>query len=81
MQTRTTVQTLLFPKTRYSEKEACEWAKHHGFHCTKVDDAEHFWRVRQQTPSRFEKDSFRTVAFGEGGIEAVIGHLKPEYRH
>ena len=70
----TETQTLLFDKKIFSLENAMDWIYRHNYtNATDVDETENKYRFRQQEPSKFKKDSFRTIHFGDG-IEAVIGH-------
>jgi hypothetical protein len=69
----TETQTLLFDKKIFSLEYAMDWIYRHNYkNATDVDETENKYRFRQQEPSKFKKDSFRTIHFGDG-IEAVIG--------
>ena len=68
-----TVQTIIFPRSTWSASSAREWARGHGFKAGKVDTTSGFYRFRQWPVSRFTKRSFRTIGFGRGGIQAVVG--------
>ena len=67
------VQTLMFPRSRYSAGEAKRWAKDHGFRATKVDTTDEYHRLRQRDPKDF--DEFRTFELGDG-IKGVYGRVK-----
>lgn len=62
----TTVQTVLFDKSKWSVNQAKTWLKDHDMHSGKVDDPEggEFIRFRQQNPEDFQKGSFRTISPG-----------------
>jgi hypothetical protein len=70
--TGTEVQTLLFSRDHFTEKEAVSWALHHDFVWKKTDVKPHTIRIRQESPSRFRVGSFRTIRLAVG-IQAVIG--------
>ena len=72
----TTVQTLLFPRPRYSESRAKAWASAHGYLAYKTDVKSNTIRIRQRDPSDFKKGSFRTISLGKSGVKAVIGHRR-----
>lgn len=72
----TTVQTLLFPRPRYSEARAKAWAHAKGFAAPKTDITENYIRIRQKPPSQFKSGSFRTITLGKSGVRAVVGHLR-----
>jgi hypothetical protein len=69
--TGTTVQSLLFPKGKFTVDKAKEWATSHGFKAEKTDVTDEFIRLRQKDPGKF--NIFRTILFPEsGGIKAII---------
>ena len=69
----TIVQTLLLDRRAFpTPAHARRWAIAHGYRATKVHTTARFHRIRQASPSRFERGSFRTIRFAQG-IEAVIG--------
>jgi hypothetical protein len=72
----TTVQTLLFPRPRYSESRAKGWARAHNYLAHKTDITDHYIRLRQRPPSAFKSGSFRTITLGNSGVKAVVGHLR-----
>ncbi len=67
----TEVQTLIFPRSSFSERQARDWARRHGYTASKVDETPATYRLRQRDPNRFEERSFSTIMFGE--VSAVIG--------
>lgn len=68
----TTTQTLIFSKDKFSKQEAKDWAKDNGYDYGKVDEKSNSYRLRQEKPSSFRKNSLRTIKFTEG-VKAVIG--------
>lgn len=72
----TTVQSLLFPRSKFDASSARRWARQHGYRATKTHTTGDYVRVRQRPPSEFKARSFRTIPFGHSGIKAVIGHLR-----
>lgn len=83
----TTIQTLIFPKSHWKNaEEATKWAKTAGFKTDKYDTTSTSFRYRQIDPSKFDKNSFRTIcltgakrdepANPDCKVKAVIGHLK-----
>ena len=81
----TKIQTLIFDRDidRYStKKKVKKWVESHDFKLqkNKKDPIKKYkkpntYRVRQRSPSRFIKKSFRTIKI-TNGIKAVIGFLK-----
>ena len=68
----TQVQSVILSQQFFSLREAESWIRRNGFHISKIDESQNFWRFRQQPPTRFEKESFRTIRL-RPGVEAVIG--------
>lgn len=75
----TTIQTLVFDKSKYGEGAAVKWAHDHKFHADKVDVTEDSYRIRQRDPGDFEEGSFRTIELTDG-VKAVIGKVKKSMR-
>jgi ADP-ribose pyrophosphatase YjhB (NUDIX family) len=70
--TGTQIQSVIFSKENFTEKQAKGWADHNDFKYGKVDETEHKFRLRQKDPSNFKKGSFRTIELTDG-VKAVIG--------
>ena len=68
---KTHVQSLLFPRSRFTTAEAKSWARSHGYRAGKVDTTARYVRLRQSDPSKFAR--MRTIKFGSSGIKAVVG--------
>ena len=49
------VQTLVFPKDKWTLARARRWASDHDFNTDKLDETENSYRFRQQQPGRFER--------------------------
>jgi phage head maturation protease len=76
-QDKTTIQTLIFDKGKFSQEEAQAWAKSHGFASSGVDETDSSYRIRQIDPSEFKEGSFRTISL-TGGVKAVVGRKKDQ---
>lgn len=75
----TTIQTLIFAKSKFENKDdAKKWAKEHKFKNGDVDETEDSFRLRQIDPDQFDPKSFRTIDIDKG-IKAVIGKKKSEF--
>ncbi len=77
----TQIQTMLFDKEHWTEAKAKEWLKENDFLYGNMDEKENTFRFRQQEPTEFEENSFRTTNFHEKlplGVQAVIGCPKHE---
>lgn len=59
-----TVQSLIFPKERWTKEEAAAWCKDHDYRA-EVDETGDSLRYRQRDPGEFEEGSFRTAEFGK----------------
>jgi hypothetical protein len=71
------IQSLLFLKAAFTEDDAIDWARRHGFSYAKVDKGGKYWRMRQASPTFF--DDFRTIELGDKtGIKAIIGPVKKQ---
>lgn len=68
------VQTLLFPRDRFTEAKAREWAHRHDWKFGDVDVKDHFIHLRQEDPARFTR--IRTVFLGGSGVQARVGWPK-----
>lgn len=64
------VQSLLFPRDKWTKPEARDWLKEHGYKSRKVDETDRYYRFRQEDPAQFSV--LRTKRFGED-IKAVVG--------
>lgn len=73
----TEIQTLIFDKKKFTQKEAEEWLKKHNFKYGKVDEKDESFRFRQKDPESFDQSSFRTITITDG-INAVIGKPRKE---
>lgn len=70
--TTTKVQSLRFCRDVFTERQAKQWAKQHGYKYGKIDPTKRQYRIRQDEPDQFQPSSFRTVQF-RPGVWAVIG--------
>jgi len=68
------VQSLLFPRPRFTVESAREWAERHAWRSDDVDVKDRFIHLRQQPPGRFK--AIRTKYFGGSGVQARIGWRK-----
>lgn len=66
------LQTILFPKAKYSVSKAIEWLKSHNYNYHKVDVADHYLRFRQREPTAGGRYRTKTLP---NGVELVI-HYK-----
>lgn len=64
------VQSLIFPRDKWTKAEARTWLKSHGYKSRSVDETSQSWRFRQEDPDQF--DVLRTKSFGDN-IKAVVG--------
>ncbi len=64
-------QSLIFDKKYFTKAEAKQWAKENYYVSGDVDEKESTYHLRQEDPSKFKDDSFRTVTLKKG-IKMVI---------
>jgi hypothetical protein len=64
------VQTLLFPRDRFTPSRARAWARSHGYRYGKTDITQNYVRIRQLAPTGFRR--MRTISLGHG-VRAVVG--------
>jgi hypothetical protein len=64
------VQSLLFPKDRFTVAQSRAWAKAHHYKASKVEGNGEYHRVRQFSPAK--ATVLRTIPFGDSGIRAVV---------
>lgn len=72
------IQSVLFRKKNFkSNSQVKKISKKHGWKASKVETKPTWnWRrVRQQSPSKFKKSTFRTISGGRG-IKFVVGQRK-----
>jgi len=69
------VQTLIFPKDRFTREEAVAWAQRNDRKSDSVDETEDSFRLRQMDPDRCAQGSERTFDIpGGDGVKAVGCH-------
>lgn len=68
------VQSLLFPRDRFTVAQAREWATRHKWKADDVDVKPEWIHLRQEDPSRFAR--VRTVMMGGSGVEGRVGWRK-----
>jgi hypothetical protein len=64
------VQSLMFPRDKWTKEEARAWLKEHGYKSKRVDETDTYWHFRQESPDNFE--IIRSKPFGEA-IMARVG--------
>ena len=70
------IQSLIFPRSDFSESQAKEWAKSHGYKAPKTDITKNSIRIRQFPPSKIKSgDSCRTIPLGSE-VKAVLCDVK-----
>lgn len=65
------VQSLLFPRSRFTPSKAKAWARAHSFKSGKVDVTGNYVRLRQEPPGKFGR--MRTIQFKNTPVKAVVG--------
>lgn len=69
----TRVQSILFGRERWTALDARNWLRSHGYHGLELDRKANTIQFRQIEPEFFRRGTFRTIPFGDDGIQAVIG--------
>ena len=67
------VQTVLFPKSKFSIASAVEWLKKHEFKHRDVDLGDKYLRFRQHTPVPGTRYITKTLP---NGVELVIAYIR-----
>jgi len=67
------VQTVLFPKSKFSVATAIEWLKKHNYKHKDVDMGDHYLRFRQHQPVPGTRYITKTLP---NGVEIVIGYIR-----
>ena len=67
------VQTVLFPKSKFSIASAVEWLSNHHYKHKDVDLGDHYLRFRQHTPVAGTRYITKTLP---NGVELVIGYIR-----
>jgi hypothetical protein len=65
------VQTLLFPRPKFTIASARAWATRHAWRSDDVDVKDAFIHLRQEDPAHFSR--IRTVFLGGSGVQARVG--------
>jgi len=65
------LQTVLFPKDKFTVEKAIRWLEAHGHRHNKVDTTEHFHRFRQTPPTGHRFYTKKLI----NGIELVYMEL------
>jgi hypothetical protein len=67
------LQTILFPKNKFSNLEAIKWTRDHGHIVHKIDLTDKFIRIRQKQP--FPHGEYYTITL-KNGVELVYEKTK-----
>ena len=67
---RSTVQTLIFERPKFTQTSARAWARRNGFKSGYVDVKPSSLRIRQEAPTGFSR--MRTITLARG-VQAVVG--------
>ncbi len=65
------VQSVVFDKKYYTDKEAREWLKKHNFKGLDVDEKKNVLRYRQKDPKKFKRFRMKEI---KKGIKFCIGY-------
>jgi hypothetical protein len=69
-----TVQSYIFPKSKFTRAQAVAWLKKNKKFTGGIDETSASYRARQYDPKHFKR--FRTMAIGKRGVRAIIGVVK-----
>jgi hypothetical protein len=58
------LQTILVPKSNYTEKEAIKWIEQNKYKLLKIDETTNFYRFRQTIPGKNVKYYTKTLPNG-----------------
>lgn len=58
------VQSIVFPKSKFSQREAIKWIYEHKYEVHKIDITPNFYRFRQHEPSPGAKYISKTLPNG-----------------
>ena len=67
------VQSVIFPKEKFSLPKARKWLKDHHYREQKVDITEHFYRFRQMRPMKGGR--YTTIAL-PNGVQIILHYYK-----
>lgn len=71
------LQTLRFPKKKFSARKALTWARKHKYKAPRyikdIEEMKNFWSIRQVSPKRFTQ--MRTMKL-KHGVTAIVGQPK-----
>lgn len=67
------IQSLVFPKNKFSISEAKKWAKTHDFKANKADVTKNNIRIRQFNPNQIKRGGeCRTIHLGSSSVQGVL---------
>ena len=67
------IQSLRFPKNKFSMSESKEWASDHGYTAVKVEPSPNYWRIRQFSPNKIKRGGeCRTIQLGGSGVQGIL---------
>lgn len=67
------IQSLRFPKNKFSMSESKEWATDHGYTAVKIEPSPNYWRIRQFSPNKIKRGGeCRTIQFGGSGVQGIL---------
>ena len=69
------IQSIILRKDRFTQREAEQWIRKHGYKVTEPDITHDFYRFRQHAP--VPNVRYRTVELGKDG-EMIIAYTGPE---
>jgi hypothetical protein len=69
------IQSVLFPKDKFTIQKARKWLRENDHKITKVDKTDNYLRFRQEDPDKFNKYRTKTLP---NGVQFVLGIPSPE---
>jgi hypothetical protein len=75
--TKSTVQSLLFSKGKFTENAAKTWAKEHGYSDSETSVTDSFIHMTQRPAGKFK--DFKTVVLGEGIQARMAGNFTSKF--
>jgi hypothetical protein len=67
------VQSVILPKSDFTEDQAIEWIKKHDYKYKKIDAPAEFYRFRQINPKKLKGKKFRNIKL-PNGVELIMAY-------
>ena len=76
------IQSLIFPKNKFTNTKALEWASDHDFKAVKVEPTRNTIRIRQFSPNKIKRGTeCKTIQFGGSGVQGVLCETPDRFKH